>query len=179
MRTELVTTLKRKATEIIADLQSDQDPVLITQHGKPAAYLMAVEAFDALNRRLGILEGIARGERAIEDGRVVTHAEAKKRMSSKPLPITSLSTTRGRHGVLFNEFFNTSRSFWNSPRAVLPRQRCGSRVTARLSMHRVACSIATTASESSCFTSCVVRCVSARLGLSSVIETSETPNEEA
>ncbi|MBA3834003.1 MAG: type II toxin-antitoxin system Phd/YefM family antitoxin [Chthoniobacterales bacterium] len=81
MRTELVTTLKRKATEIIAGLESDQDPVLITQHGKPAAYLMAVEAFDTLNRRLGILEGIARGERAIEEGRVVTHSEAKKRMA--------------------------------------------------------------------------------------------------
>ncbi len=80
MRTELVTTLKRKATEIIAELESDQAPVLITQHGKPAAYLMAVSAFDALNRRLGILEGIARGERAVEEGRVVTHAEAKKRM---------------------------------------------------------------------------------------------------
>ena len=81
MRTELVTTLKRKATEIIADLESDQAPVLITQHGKPAAYLMAVSAFDNLTRRLGILEGIARGERAIEEGRVVTHAVAKKRMA--------------------------------------------------------------------------------------------------
>jgi prevent-host-death family protein len=81
MRTELVTTLKRKATEIIAGLELDQDPVLITQHGKPAAYLMAVEAFESLQRRIGILEGIARGERAIEEGRVVTHAEAKKRMA--------------------------------------------------------------------------------------------------
>lgn len=81
MRTELVTTLKRKATEIIADLQFDQDPVLITQHGKPAAYLMAVEAFEGLHKRLGMLEGIARGERAIEEGRAVTHAEAKKRMA--------------------------------------------------------------------------------------------------
>jgi len=81
MRTELVTTLKRKATEIIAGLDAEQDPVLITQHGKPAAYLMAVETFDTLTRRLGILEGIARGERAVEEGRVVTHAEAKKRMS--------------------------------------------------------------------------------------------------
>lgn len=81
MRTELVTALKRKATKIIADLESDQTPVLITQHGKPAAYLMGVEAFDSLNRRLGILEGIARGERAIEEGRVVTHTEAKKRMA--------------------------------------------------------------------------------------------------
>lgn len=42
---------------------------------------MAVETFETLNRRIGILEGIARGERAIEEGRIVTHAEAKKRMS--------------------------------------------------------------------------------------------------
>ena len=81
MRTELVTTLKRKATEIIAELESNQDPVLITQHGKPAAYLMAVDAFNGMNRRLGILEGIARGERAVEDGRVLSHASAKKRMA--------------------------------------------------------------------------------------------------
>ena len=81
MRTELVTTLKRKATEIIADLESAQSLVLITQHGKPAAYLIAVDAFESLHRRLGILEGIARGERAVEEGRIVTHAEAKKRMA--------------------------------------------------------------------------------------------------
>jgi prevent-host-death family protein len=80
MRTELVTTLKRKATEIIADLET-HDPVLITQHGKPAAYLMAVETFDSMQKRLSMLEGIARGERAIEEGRVLTHAEAGKRMA--------------------------------------------------------------------------------------------------
>ncbi|MEI9898357.1 MAG: type II toxin-antitoxin system Phd/YefM family antitoxin [Chthoniobacter sp.] len=81
MRTELVTTLKRKATEILADLEAHQDPVLITQHGKPAAYLVAVEKYETLNQRLNLLEGIARGERAIEEGRVVTHAEAKKRLA--------------------------------------------------------------------------------------------------
>ena len=59
MRTELVTTLKRKANEMIAGFDSEHDPVLITQHGKPAAHLMAVETFETLNRRLDILEGIA------------------------------------------------------------------------------------------------------------------------
>ena len=58
MRTELVTTLKRKATEIIAELESDQAPVLITQHGKPAAYLMAVEAFDSLEQTPPHLEAL-------------------------------------------------------------------------------------------------------------------------
>jgi len=81
MRTELVTTLKRKATEIIAELETERDPVLITQHGRPAAYLVDVETYEDTQRRLAVLEGIARGERAIEEGRVVSHTEAKKRMA--------------------------------------------------------------------------------------------------
>jgi len=81
MRTELVTTLKRKATEIIAEVELKRDPVLITQHGRPAAYLVDVETDEDTLRRIAMLEGIARGERAIEEGRVVTHAEAKKRMA--------------------------------------------------------------------------------------------------
>ena len=81
MRTELVTTLKRKATEIIAGLANDSEPVLITQHGQPAAYLMAVDAYEAMSRRLAVMEGIARGERAVDEGRVVTHAQAKERLA--------------------------------------------------------------------------------------------------
>ena len=81
MRTELVTSLKRKATAIISDLGRDRDPVLITQHGRPAAYLVDVETYERLQQRLAILEDIARGERAIEEGRVLSHAEAKKRMA--------------------------------------------------------------------------------------------------
>ena len=64
MRTELVTTLKRKATEIIAALQNDHEPVLITRHGRPAAYLIDGDSFEALNQRIAVLEGIARSEQA-------------------------------------------------------------------------------------------------------------------
>jgi prevent-host-death family protein len=81
MRTELVTTLKRKATEIIAEVEAERDPVLITQHGRPAAYLVDVETYEDTQRRLAILEGIARGERAVEEGRVVSRAEARRRMA--------------------------------------------------------------------------------------------------
>jgi prevent-host-death family protein len=81
MRTELVTTLKRRATEIITDLQSERDPILITQHGKPAAYLVDVASYDELNRRLSVVEGIALGEQAVREGRVLTQAEAKRRLS--------------------------------------------------------------------------------------------------
>lgn len=81
MKTELVTTLKRRATEIIADLQDEKSPILITQHGKPAAYLIDVGSFEALNRRVSVLEGIALGEQAARDGRVVSQAEAKRRFA--------------------------------------------------------------------------------------------------
>lgn len=81
MRTELVTTLKRKATELLSDLSRDKEPILITQHGLPSAYLVDVDSFERLTGRIKLLEGIARGERAIEDGRTVSHAEAKSRMS--------------------------------------------------------------------------------------------------
>jgi prevent-host-death family protein len=81
MRTELVTTLKRKATELLSELSRDKEPILITQHGRPSAYLVDVDSFESLKGRIKLLEGIARGERAIEDGRVLSHEEAKSRMS--------------------------------------------------------------------------------------------------
>jgi len=80
MRTELVTTLKRQATERLADIERDKQPILITQHGLPSAYLVDVETFELLQQRMAVLEGIARGEMAVAEGRVVTHAEAKSRM---------------------------------------------------------------------------------------------------
>jgi prevent-host-death family protein len=81
MRTELVTTLKRQATELLSDLERNKEPILITQHGVPSAYLVDVETYEILQRRMSLLEGIARGERALEEGRTLSHAQAKQRMA--------------------------------------------------------------------------------------------------
>jgi len=81
MRTELVTTLKRQATELLSELERDKEPILITQHGVPSAYLVDVETFETLQQRMTLLEGIARGEKAVEEGRTVSNAQAKKRMA--------------------------------------------------------------------------------------------------
>jgi len=81
MRAELVTTLKRHATELLDELERDREPILITQHGLPKAYLVDVESFERLQRHVELLEGIARGERAIEEGRTLTHAQATQRLS--------------------------------------------------------------------------------------------------
>ena len=81
MRTELVTTLKRQTTELLSDIERDKRPILITQYGLPSAYLVDVESYQLMQERMAVLEGIARGEQAVAEGRVATHAQAKKRLA--------------------------------------------------------------------------------------------------
>lgn len=80
MRTELVTTLKRQATRILREVREQKVPVLITEHGRPSAYLVDVESFEKTQERLQLLEGLARGEEAIRRGRTLNQAEAKVRL---------------------------------------------------------------------------------------------------
>jgi len=80
MKTELVTTLKRQATNILSDLHDSGEPVLITEHGKPSAYLVDVDSYEFMQSRMKVLEGIARGERAILENRTLSQADAKRKM---------------------------------------------------------------------------------------------------
>jgi len=77
---ELVTTLKRQATRLIAEVQNQKSPLLITEHGRPAAYLVDVETFEQQRKRIQILEGIARGEQAYQEKRTLTNDQARKKM---------------------------------------------------------------------------------------------------
>lgn len=81
MKVELVTSLKRQATQILADLHDSKEPVLITEHGKPSAYLVDVDDYQLMQSRIAILEGIAQGEKAILAGNTVTQEQAKEQMS--------------------------------------------------------------------------------------------------
>ncbi len=81
MKTKLVTTLKRQATKVLKELREEKEPILITEHGKPSAYLVDVEHFDQLQKKINLLEALARGEKAIQEGRIVSHDEAKKRLA--------------------------------------------------------------------------------------------------
>ncbi len=81
MKTELVTTLKRQATKILADLHSLKEPVLITEHGQPSAYLVDFEDYQHMQTRIRILEGIARGEKAVFEGREYSESVAEEKLS--------------------------------------------------------------------------------------------------
>lgn len=81
MKTELVTTLKRQATKVLKELREEKEPILITEHGIPSAYLVDVDHFNQLQKKIKLLEGLARGEKAIYEGRIVSHSEAKQRLA--------------------------------------------------------------------------------------------------
>ncbi len=81
MKIELVTTLKRQATKILAELHESKEPVLITEHGQPSAYLVDVDDYELMQSRMRLLEGIARGETAILENRTYNQSEAKEKMS--------------------------------------------------------------------------------------------------
>jgi len=81
MRTEVVTTLKRQATKLLADLHETKEPILITEHGQPSAYLLDVGDYELMIDRMKILEGIAKGEQAIREGRIMNMEQAKEKMN--------------------------------------------------------------------------------------------------
>lgn len=58
-----------------------ESPVLLVKENGVAAYLVEAKSYEAMQRRLRLLEGLARGEKAIAEGRVVSHSRAKKRLA--------------------------------------------------------------------------------------------------
>jgi PHD/YefM family antitoxin component YafN of YafNO toxin-antitoxin module len=77
VKVERVTTLKRQAIRILADLHESKEPVLIIEHGQASAYLVDFEDSEFMHRRMHIPEGDARGETAILESRIYSQAEAK------------------------------------------------------------------------------------------------------
>ena len=80
MKVELVTNLKRHATKILADLQQTKEAVLITEHGQPSAYLVDVQDYEFMQKRLALLDALARGERAIVERNTLNHDQARERL---------------------------------------------------------------------------------------------------
>ena len=83
MKTKPLTTLKRQAAKILADLRKTKEPVLITEHGKPSAYLVDVGDYEMMQRRVDMLEKLFEAERDIAHGRVYTQEEMEAEFRKK------------------------------------------------------------------------------------------------
>jgi len=70
-------TTKRKVSGYA---QSELSNLQVQENGV-ATYVVEAKAYEAMKKRLQLLEGLARGEQAVAEGRVVSHSRAQKRMA--------------------------------------------------------------------------------------------------
>jgi prevent-host-death family protein len=61
---------KAKAAQILRDLSDSDEPIIITQNGRPAAVVLSPAAFEELRERQRVLEAVAEGIADAEAGRV-------------------------------------------------------------------------------------------------------------
>ena len=73
--------LKRQSTRLLAELKESGREILITDHGKPSAYLVDFESYEAMQSNVRILEGVVRGESALLENRTFVESEAKQEMA--------------------------------------------------------------------------------------------------
>lgn len=69
-----------------ARLRKSQDPVEVTQRGKPTLVILNKEAYDRLVSYLNALEIkllVEAGERAFAEGRFITHEEMTRRLQAR------------------------------------------------------------------------------------------------
>ncbi|MEK6303534.1 MAG: type II toxin-antitoxin system Phd/YefM family antitoxin [Acidobacteriota bacterium] len=73
---------KTRASKIIRELDGSDEPLVITQNGRPAAVLMSPAAFQELREQHEIALAVAEGLADSEAGRVVDHKKVRRWLES-------------------------------------------------------------------------------------------------
>ena len=73
---------KSKASKIIRDIAGSDEPVVITQNGRPAAVLMSPKAFQELRESHEFYRAVAEGVTDSEAGRVIDHKKVRRWLES-------------------------------------------------------------------------------------------------
>lgn len=73
-----VTEFRANASQFIAQVRETRAPMYLTQHGKGAAVLLNVEAYEAMVDELALLRALQTAERDIAAGRVYSHASVAR-----------------------------------------------------------------------------------------------------
>ncbi len=68
---------RSRVSTCIQQVTETKRPLLITQHGKGVAILADVEEFEKLQSRLELLENLYKAELQINEGRGISHEDAK------------------------------------------------------------------------------------------------------
>ena len=78
-----VSELKAQAADWLKKLARSDDPVVVTQKGRPAAVLLSPRAFDALTERARFVAAIQEGLADADAGRTTPHDEVVAEMKAR------------------------------------------------------------------------------------------------
>ena len=80
-----VTEFRANAAAMLDHVQTTRRPVVLTQHGRSAAVLLDVNAYESLLDELALLHDIKTAETQIAKGRAVAHATVARQLRAKLL----------------------------------------------------------------------------------------------
>jgi prevent-host-death family protein len=81
-----ISELQRQAGQIVDGLSENDDPVIITQHGRAAAVMITPERYDQIQEDLRLLDDLElmqmlkEGEKSINKRDTISMKEVKKRL---------------------------------------------------------------------------------------------------
>jgi prevent-host-death family protein len=78
-----VTEFRANAAQFIEQVRESRAPMYLTQHGRSAAVLLDVEAYEAMVEELELLRDIRISEAQIAAGKVSSHSAVMKRLRKR------------------------------------------------------------------------------------------------
>ncbi|MCX5768270.1 MAG: type II toxin-antitoxin system Phd/YefM family antitoxin [Gemmatimonadetes bacterium] len=78
-----VTEFRANAAHFIGQVRESGAPMYLTQHGRSAAVLLDIAAYEALTEELELLRDVRAAEDEVADGKTLSHAAVAKKLRSR------------------------------------------------------------------------------------------------
>lgn len=78
-----ISYLKAHAAEIVRNLSSQAEPLIITQNGEAKAVMQDIESYEKLIETMALLKMLALGSRQIEQGKIALAGDVIDRLRSE------------------------------------------------------------------------------------------------
>jgi prevent-host-death family protein len=78
-----VTEFRANAAQFIDQVRETGEPVILTQHGRSAAVLLDVDAYEALMDELELLRDVRQAEDQVAAGKGLSHAAVAKKVRAR------------------------------------------------------------------------------------------------
>ena len=78
-----VTEFRANAAQFIEQVRETGEPVILTQHGRSAAVLLDVGAYESLMDELALLRDVRMAEEQVAAGKGVSHAAVARQLRSR------------------------------------------------------------------------------------------------